>query len=165
VAGDVKTKFMGLCRCLISGRQMIQMALSIATGLSHLHIEIIGTQVSLLFFCKNNYSGSGSRLFCESGSRLRPRIFYFRKSQKITVAKFLQFSGVPKFRIVLWQSRKKYSSFQNISYFFSSYFVCHFCLPGFRSGGFINPMNPGLIRIQFGKTVHYRIGGHPPQIL
>ncbi len=33
---------------------MIQMAMSIATGLSHLHIEIIGTQVSLLlFFCKN----------------------------------------------------------------------------------------------------------------
>jgi hypothetical protein len=31
---------------------MIQMALSIATGLSHLHIEIIGTQVSLLFFLK-----------------------------------------------------------------------------------------------------------------
>jgi hypothetical protein len=42
---------------------MIQMALSIATGLSHLHIEIIGTQVSLLFFFKKNYSGSGSRLF------------------------------------------------------------------------------------------------------
>lgn len=33
-----------LSRCLISGRQMIQMALSIATGLSHLHMEIIGTQ-------------------------------------------------------------------------------------------------------------------------
>jgi hypothetical protein len=29
---------------------MIQMALSIATGLSHLHIEIIGTQVGLLLF-------------------------------------------------------------------------------------------------------------------
>jgi hypothetical protein len=31
---------------------MIQMALSIATGLSHLHIEIIGTQVSLLLLKK-----------------------------------------------------------------------------------------------------------------
>jgi hypothetical protein len=48
---------------------MIQMALSIATGLSHLHIEIIGTQVNLLFFCKKINPDPG--FFCESGSGFR----------------------------------------------------------------------------------------------
>ncbi|XP_023329711.1 TGF-beta receptor type-1 [Eurytemora carolleeae] len=33
-----------LSRCLVSAPQMIKMAMSIATGLSHLHMDIIGTQ-------------------------------------------------------------------------------------------------------------------------
>lgn len=33
-----------LSRCLVSGSQMIKMAMSIATGLAHLHMDIIGTQ-------------------------------------------------------------------------------------------------------------------------
>jgi len=33
-----------LSRSLVGGRQMIRMAISIATGLSHLHMDIIGTQ-------------------------------------------------------------------------------------------------------------------------
>jgi hypothetical protein len=90
---------------------MIQMALSIATGLSHLHIEIIGTQVSLLFFCKKIIPDPDPDFFGESGSGFRPRIFYVRKLQKIKVAKFFQFfsglpGGLPKFWIILWPSRK-----------------------------------------------------------
>jgi hypothetical protein len=61
---------------------MIQMALSIATGLSHLHIEIIGTQVSLLFFCKKIIPDPYPDFFCESGSRLRPRIFFISERYK-----------------------------------------------------------------------------------
>ncbi len=49
------------------------MALSIATGLSHLHIEIIGTQVSLLFFCKKIIPDPNPGFFGESRSGYRPR--------------------------------------------------------------------------------------------
>ncbi len=119
----IKTKYL-MCRCLISGRQMIQMALSIATGLSHLHIEIIGTQVSLLFFCKKIIPDPDPDFFGESGSGLIPRIFYFRKFQKITVAKFLQFfsglpEGLPKLRISLRPSRKNIYLVKTFHSFFS----------------------------------------------
>jgi hypothetical protein len=64
---------------------MIQMALSIATGLSHLHIEIIGTQVSLLFFCKKKIipdPDPGFFVNPDRDSEFRPRIFLCPKITK-----------------------------------------------------------------------------------
>jgi hypothetical protein len=62
---------------------MIQMALSIATGLSHLHIEIIGTQVSLLFFLKKIIPDPDPDFFGDPDRDLDPGFFISENYKKL----------------------------------------------------------------------------------